>query len=456
MSVIIPVILCGGSGTRLWPLSRIDRPKQFVSLTGHRTLIEDTLLRAAKIAGAGDPICVTASAHSAAVRRSLHRLGMSGRLLLEPRPRGTAPALCAAALVAMQNDPEAILVALPADHIIEDDAAFAKSIEHACEAMETSHLVVLGVTPGHPAPGFGYIMPGASFENFHHVKRVEKFIEKPSEEIARDLIERGALWNAGIVVARASAIVKAMEFYAPAVLEAVEKSLGADVGNLDKVELAEHTFSQSPNISFDKAVLENCTTVAVVSLPAVWRDVGTWDAVAELFNADPDGNSHKGRVRLSASSDNFVFSPHRLTVGVGLKDLIVVDTPDALLIANRHEMRDFREIVAAMAASRNPEVGSDDMRAGSHTGNASFGGIEMRQILLEPGDSSHCDPQPTASRYWIVLEGAVQVTIGSDTFYYGTHQSFHVMAEQACFIAHRGIGSVKLLELSIARQPTRY
>lgn len=450
MSLVIPVILCGGSGTRLWPLSRSDRPKQFVTLTGNQTLLEGTLLRAAKITGALDPICVTAAAHGAAVRNSLNRLEMGGHLLLEPCARSTAPALCAAALVASRIDPDVVIVALPADHIIEDDTAFVTSIGWARAAALKSHLVVLGVTPRHAAAGFGYILPGASLEGFHHVMRVEKFIEKPSEESARDLIERGALWNAGIVVARASEVVKAIEQHAPAVLAAVEKSLAANSGDMEMVRLAVEEFAASPSVSFDRAVLEKSAAVAVAALPSMWRDVGTWDAVAELFGGDMDGNRHRGRVRLSASTDSFVFSPHRLVVGLGLKDLVVVDTPDALLIANRHHLDDVRGVVAAMAGDHFPEVGGNDLQEYSEAREAAAGGIEMRRIALSAGQSEICVPQRDVTRYWIVLMGTVEVTIDKFASTFTAHQSFYVTPGHACRFTNGEALPAKLLEVRLA------
>lgn len=449
MSAVIPVILCGGSGTRLWPLSRSDRPKQFIALACNHTLLEGTLLRAAKIKGAEGPICVTAEAHATAVRSSLKRLGIGGQLLLEPCARNTAPALCAAAITAMRTEPDAILVALPADHIIEDDTAFATSIAWACAAARNSHIVVLGVTPRHAATGFGYIIPGENLEGFQYVRRIEKFIEKPGEEAARNLIERGALWNAGIVVARATAVVRSLERYAPPVLEAVEKSLGAERIGEDAIRLDAEAFAAAPSISFDKAVLERSSDVVVAQLPAMWRDVGTWDAVAELFGGDIEGNRHHGPVHLSASMDNFVFSPNRLTVGLGLKDLVVVDTPDALLIANRHHLRDLGEVVAAMAGDHIPEAGVNAVRSNSNAVNATAGDIRMRQIVLGAGQGETSSSQNDVTRYWIVLEGTVEVTIDKATSRFTAHQSFHVEPGQACRFFNREASSAKLIDVRL-------
>jgi mannose-1-phosphate guanylyltransferase/mannose-6-phosphate isomerase len=355
MSLVIPVILCGGSGTRLWPLSRSDRPKQLISLGGDHSLLEGTLLRGQTIAGAADPICVTAAAYAAQVRQSLDRVGLPGRLLVEPEPRNTAPALCAAARVAMRSDPSAVIVALPADHVIDDGEAFAAAIARAVTAAEGGWLTILGVRPRHASSALGYIVPGAGLDGLPHITRVSRFVEKPAPELAKSLITDGALWNAGIVVARADAMIEAMRKHEPAVLAAVERSLEAGGSEADDVKLNAKDFAQAPHISFDKAVLERHEAVAVTALGATWRDVGTWAEVAELYPADGDGNRKTGRVHLSSSQGTFVFSSSRLIVGIGLKDLVVVDTPDALLIVNRNDLGLVREAVEAMAGDLDPE-----------------------------------------------------------------------------------------------------
>lgn len=350
MSVVVPVILCGGSGTRLWPLSRSDKPKQLISLDGKHTLLENTLLRAKTIVGASNPICVTAAAYGAEVRQTLDRLGLKGTVLLEPEPRNTAPALCAAALVAIQSNPEAVVVALPADHVLEEGGAFAASIARAVAAAERGWLTVLGVMPRHASSALGYIVPASDVDGLPEVHRVGRFVEKPEAAVAERLISDGALWNAGIVVARTATIIEAMRRHEPAVLEAVERSLAAAGGAARDMRPSADEFSTAPSISFDKAVLERHENVAVTALDAAWRDVGTWAEVAELYPADGDGNRNSGRVQLTSSSNTFVFSPHKLTVGIGLKDFVVIDTPDALLVANRNELWRLQEVVEALAA----------------------------------------------------------------------------------------------------------
>ncbi len=457
MSVIIPVILCGGSGTRLWPLSRSDRPKQLIALTGDHTLLEGTLMRAKTIAGAGDPICVTAADTRPEVRQSLDRLGLRGRLLLEPEPRNTAPALTAAALVACDSDADAIIVALPADHIIEDSAAFAASIGWACAAAQKGWLVTLGVRPRQASAALGYIMPDAGIDGLPHVSRVKRFIEKPTAEVAQGLIETGGLWNAGIVVARADQLIVAMRKHDPAVLEAIGRSLEAGQSGADDVHLGKSEFAAAPNISFDKAVLERHESVAVTALATMWRDVGTWAEVAELHNSDMDGNRHTGRVHLSASRNSFVFSPHRLTVGIGLTDLVVVDTPDALLVANGREIGQLRAVVEAMATASYPEVAAD-VRSVASDGHlvkvVSGDATHAHRFSLRAGETTRREPHQDVSRHWIVLQGTVQVTIGNQVSSHGANQSFRVAPGVSHIIDNKGSAPVKLIEVHLMAKAT--
>jgi mannose-1-phosphate guanylyltransferase/mannose-6-phosphate isomerase len=285
-------------------------------------------------------------------------------LLLEPEPRGTAAALVAAALVARRVDPGAVVVSLPADHVVEEGEAFAASIARACGAAERGWLTILGVKPRHASSALGYIEPGAAVDGLQKVHRVARFIEKPDLTVAESLIAGGALWNAGIVVARADTVIEAMQRHEPTVLEAVERSLQVGGSEFDDVCPIANEFAAAPSISFDKAVLERHGNVAVTELDAAWRDVGTWVEVAELYPADGEGNRNTGWVQLSASRDTFVFSSHRLVVGMGLKDLVVVDTSDALLIAERRELGQLREAVEALAAG--------DLDTGSRSGPRSF------------------------------------------------------------------------------------
>jgi mannose-1-phosphate guanylyltransferase / mannose-6-phosphate isomerase len=331
-------------------------------------------------------------------------------------------------------------VALPADHVIEDSEAFVASIAYAVAAAEKNWLAILGVRPRHASSALGYIVPGAALDGLPEVRRVGRFAEKPEPEQAGSLIAAGALWNAGIVVARADTVIDAMRKHEPAVLEAVERSLMNCQSGADEIQLSQADFVAAPRISFDKAVLERHGAVAVTALDAMWRDVGTWAEVAELYPADGDGNRRSGRVQLSSSHDSFVLSPHRLTVGIGLKDLIVVDSPDALLIANRNDLGYLREAVEAMTAASFPEVAVGDEP------------INTKLVKMDSGEVNIGQPHKDHSRYWIVLQGKVRVTIGGEPSIYGKNEFFHVPPGVFHTLGNLDSEPVRLLEIRIVTQ----
>lgn len=447
MSVVIPVILCGGSGTRLWPLSRSNRPKQFISLSGDHTLLEETLLRAKAIAGAREPICVTGAAFVGAVRQTLDRLVLPGLLLVEPEPRNTGPALCAAALVAMQTDLNAIIVALPADHVIQEGQAFAAAIAGAIAAAEKNWLVILGVKPRHASSALGYVVRGDAVDDLPEVYRVSRFAEKPETEIAKNLVSTGALWNAGIVVARAETVIAAVRKHEPSILEAVKKSLANARHLPDELQLNQADFVEAPRISFDNAVLERHGAVAVMTLDALWRDVGTWAEVAELYPADGDGNRKLGKVQLSSSCNSFVLSQHRLTVGIGLNDLIVVDAPDALLVASRKDLGSLREVVEGINAAA-PEVffRVHGVGSGEHDGE---GTTRAHCVTLAPEETTRRPAHNYAARYWIVQEGKVKLTVEGQVSCHGANQCFRVPPGLTHSIRTEGKAAAILIEVSI-------
>ena len=295
----------------------------------------------------------------------------------------------------------------------------------------------MGIRPRHASAAFGYIVPGGVIEGLPHISRVKRFTEKPTVEVARSLIEGGALWNAGIVVARADAVIAALRTHEPSVIGAVERSLGARPSGVDDIQLDEVEFVAAPKISFDKAVLERHGAVAVTALDAVWRDVGTWAEVAELYAPDGDGNRQMGRVNLSSSRDTFVFSPNRLTVGIGLRDLVVVDTPDALLIASRVELGLVREVVEAMSAAQYPEVAAGDNR------------ISTVLITLGIGETVRRDPHRDLSRFCIVLQGRVTASIEGSVSSYGANDSFYVPPGVPHTLVNRGSTAAVLIDVHV-------
>ena len=334
-SEIRPVILCGGSGTRLWPLSRPEFPKQFLTLKGDKSLLEQTIARARAIGGEASPILIASTQHRDLVVETLNRCGSDAELIFEPVARNTAPAIAAAAILAARRNPDDILVVMPSDHLIEGLAAFESSVSAAATLALDGWIVILGIVPSEASSALGYIVPGERIDE--SARRVHRFVEKPAADVARELIRQGAYWNAGMVVARARDVVDALRQHEPLVLAAVEASF-EEGATANAYSLAPSAFETAPKISFDYAVLERHAQVAVTPMRAAWQDVGTWNEVASLHAEDEGGNRTVGDVHLSASKGNFVYSTGRRILGLGIEDLVIIDSPDSLLIAKRDHL----------------------------------------------------------------------------------------------------------------------
>ena len=328
---IVPVILCGGAGTRLWPLSRQAFPKQFAVEVNHKSLLDLTLERVKALDGVASVLTVTGEDYRFMVAEALDRANLSGDILLEPVARNTAPALCAAALKVASTDPNAVMVILPSDHFVTGFDAFADAIAQAKDLAEEGWWVTLGVTPSRASTAYGYIEPGQSIGSHGAATQVARFLEKPDAETAEKLIAKGCLWNAGIFVVKARTAADLVKSHAPEIYTAVKKSV--DGISVDKSfhRLAVDAFAKSPSISIDYAVLENERRVAVVPYAGDWSDLGSWDAVAGVHQADGQGNRSEGDAWFLGARNSFVHSPDKLAVVLGLDDVVVIDTPDALL-----------------------------------------------------------------------------------------------------------------------------
>lgn len=445
-----PVILCGGSGTRLWPLSRGSLPKQFLALTGECSLLEATLHRLAVLRTTAPAICIAGQNLETRTRQELVRSATRIRLVLEPEARNTAPAVAAAAFVAHAEDRDAVLIVLPADHIIEDHQIFGAAVAMAAAAATVGEIIILGVRPNVPSSALGYIVPDARVDG--GVRRVGRFVEKPDAQRAAQLMASGALWNAGMVVARADTIIAAFNLHEPRVSKAVRLAVDRATWSGDSLLLDRDAFARSPSISFDHAVLERHGHVRVVSLDAGWRDVGTWSEVAALIAPDSDANRIRGDVRLTGSKGNFLFSPRRLTVGLGIEDLVVIDTPDALLIAHQSRLGLLGEAVKTMIAEARPEVlGHASIAAGGfgETGNDDPSVIG-RIFTLRPGECRQAETNPGRKLHWIVVAGEATVQAGKLTKILGPDEGHFVAPGAGDRLENRGAGKLEVAEVRLA------
>lgn len=349
---VVPVVLSGGSGTRLWPLSRSARPKQFLPLVSSVTLFQATLARLAPLGAAlAPPIVVCNDAHRFLVAEQLRELGLQAEaILLEPAGRNTAPAVAAAAFAAQRahgaaTDP--LLLVLPADHVIADGPAFLAAIECALEAAAAGNLVTFGVVPDRPETGYGYILRGADRGRW---SALEQFVEKPDAATAARYVASGRyLWNSGMFVFAASSYLRELEAQAPAMVDACARALASAEVDADFTRLG-RAFLDSPSDSIDYAVMEKTTRAAVVPLRAGWSDVGSWDALHDVVEKDGDGNTVRGDVIAHGCRDSYVASSGRLVVGIGLDGCVVVETPDAVLVMAKQSAQALKAAVDEVKA----------------------------------------------------------------------------------------------------------
>ncbi len=349
--MIVPVILSGGSGTRLWPVSRLRHPKQLASLVGDETLIQATARRLAGLQDAGDPIVVCNEHHVETIKQQLGEIGVSPRFIVEPVGRNTAPAAAAAAIAAGSD---ALLLVLPSDHIITDVASLHRAIESATRFAEEGRIVTFGIVPDRPETGYGYIRKGVESGDAF---TLERFVEKPDAETAESYIETGDyLWNSGMFLFRSDVYLSALDQHAPEMAAGVATVIEASELHDDVLRLDADTFAVCPADSIDYAVMEHIDNGIVVPLDAGWSDIGSWDALWELSANDEQGNTTKGDVLLEGVNDSIVVARDRLVAVVGLDHVVVVETDDAVLVAARDRAQDVKKIVDRLRDAGRPEL----------------------------------------------------------------------------------------------------
>ena len=428
---VFPVILSGGAGTRLWPLSREHHPKQLIALLDDYTLLQSTARRLAFLENPRPPIVVCNESHRFVVAEQLRTVGVSpAAILLEPMARNTAPAIAAAALEALAQSEEGddpILLVLPSDHVIRNDARFADAVRRATREAASGRLVAFGVLPTYAETGYGYIMAAARTGTSDDARPVEKFQEKPNAETAAAWIgTESCYWNSGIFVFGAGAFLHELGVHAPPIRRAVGNAHEAAVTDLGFLRLDAESFGQSPDVSVDYAVMEYTSNASVVPLDADWQDVGSWAGLAQLSQRDDAGNVVRGDAVVQGTRNTFVHSDTRLVATIGVTDLIVVDTADAVLVADKNAAQDVKAVVRQLEQAGRHEH-STHRRVyrpwGSYDSVHSGDGFKVKHIIVQPGQSLSLQAHRHRAEHWIVVRGAARVTRDDETFLVHENQS---------------------------------
>lgn len=450
---MIPVILSGGSGSRLWPLSRQFCPKQFLDIHTDNTLFQETILRLKRL-DCADSIVVCNKDHRFAVANNLQDVSArSKKIILEPVGRNTAPAIAAAALVAIENNEDPVILVLPADHTIQNEAALSEAYKTAEKFAKQDYLVTFGIQATSPHTGYGYIKRGKELEG--KASEVGAFIEKPNQEKAENFLKEGGyLWNSGMFCFKASRFLQELGQHHPQMLKTVKDSVANAKEDYDFFRLAKEDFSQAENISIDYAVMEKTDKACVVSIDAEWNDIGSWDAVWDVCSKDPDGNvcqsKNKGDMILKDTKDSFIHASDKLLVGIGLENLMVIDTPDALLVADKKKAQDVKIIVEQLKKENRVEAknhskvdrpwGYFDLLHQSETS-------EIKHISIKEGAQLTLQKHEHRSEHWVVLKGKARVTKQDDVLTLEENQSVYIPVGAEHSLENIGDGSLEIIEV---------
>ncbi|NKB63154.1 MAG: mannose-1-phosphate guanylyltransferase/mannose-6-phosphate isomerase [Gammaproteobacteria bacterium] len=421
MNQIVPIILSGGSGTRLWPLSRSMRPKQFISLVDQESLFQKTLLRLKKLPNIEAPIIVCNEDHRFMVAEQMQELGMThDTIILEPTARNTAPAIASAAIRLLNRGSEFshTMLVLPADHLIEGEEAFLETVQRGCEASEKGSLVTFGVLPTKPATGYGYIRINPNEKA--SVFPVEEFVEKPSEEKAITYLESGNyFWNSGMFVFTAEDYIDALKQHSPNVLTHSQTAMEQAVLDLDFLRLSSEHYSQCENISIDYAVMEKSTNVCMVPLNSHWSDIGSWSSLWETGEKDGAGNVVKGDVVLESVTNSYIHAESKLVTALGVDNLIVVETHDGLMVTTQGQDQNIKKIVNRLKETNRPET-ELHRKAFRPWGNYDCldkgGRFQVKRIMVKSGQSTSMQKHLHRAEHWIVVSGTAEVTCDDDIF----------------------------------------
>lgn len=444
-----PVILSGGSGTRLWPLSRGAYPKQFLPLTSERTMLQETLTRLEGIENLHAPLVVCNEEHRFMVAEQLRGIELEPQaIILEPVGRNTAPAV---ALAAMAAGPGEILLVLPADHVIEEIGFFQRAVRQAVEEAEKGHLVTFGIVPSGPETGYGYIRADAASKSGGVAMKVDRFVEKPDAKTAEQYLASGDyFWNSGMFVFKASRFLEELEKFNPEMLEACSEAWEQATRDLDFTRLDKSSFEACPSDSIDYAVMEKTADAVVIPLDAGWNDVGSWSALWEVSDKDPEGNAVRGDVLYHDTRNSYLHSCGKLVATVGVDDLVVIETDDAVMVAPKERVQEVKEIVSKLKASGRSE--SDQHRKvyrpwGYYDSIDNGERHQAKRIVVNPGARLSLQMHHHRAEHWIVVKGTALVTRGDEQLVVSENESTYIPLGMVHCLENKGVIPLEMIEV---------
>ena len=446
MSLLQPVLLSGGSGTRLWPLSREAYPKQFLPLAGDDTMVQATWRRVAPLATTA-PIVVANEEHRFLVAEQLRQIDAPvPAILLEPVGRNTAPAIAAAALQAMVEGHDPLLLVLPSDHVVRNEEGFRAAVRDASAAAEAGALVTFGIVPDAPETGFGYIQADAG----DGLRRVLRFVEKPDAETAQSYLEAGGYyWNSGMFLFRASRYLEELRKFRPDILDAVSLAFASAQRDGDFIRLDKEAFAASPADSIDYAVMEKTADAMVLPVDIGWNDVGSWSALWDVAERDADGNAHHGDVIAVDTRNSYAYA-QRLVALVGVDDMVVVETDDAILVARKDRVQDVKLVVAQLKESQRSQA---VLHRKVYRPWGAYDSIDMgerfqvKRITVKPGGVLSLQMHHHRAEHWIVVSGTAKVTRGEDTLLLSENQSTYIPLGVTHRLENPGMVPLELIEV---------
>ena len=426
-----PVILSGGSGTRLWPMSRTLYPKQILPLVGEHSLLQQAALRVDGLPGFAPPLIIANEEHRFIIAEQLREIGLATQaLLLEPVGRNTAPAACVAALSLVAADPDALMLLMPSDHVIEDRAAFLAAVERAAKAARSGRLVTFGIHPERPETGYGYIERGAALSGAEGAFDLARFVEKPDAATAKTYVASGDFfWNSGIFLFPAALYLGELERLRPDMLAACRAAFDAARRDADFVRLDKEAFAACPADSIDYAVMERTGQAAVVPVSMGWSDLGSWDALWELADKDASGNALIGNVIAEDATNCYLRAEAGMVAALGVEDLIVVATDDAVMLAPRRRAQDVRRLVTRLTAEKRAEAdtlprvhrpwGSYETLHAGHR-------VQVKHILVKPGGKLSLQMHHHRAEHWVVVQGTAKIRRGDEEIILTEDQSTYI------------------------------